>query len=145
MKKVLLGILVVIILIQFIRPKKNDSSVGANDITTVMDVPVTIQQIIKTSCADCHSNITKYPWYSEIAPVSWFLASHVNKGKEHLNFSEWATYNKNQKSHIIKDMKHELEDHKMPLNSYLWIHKDAKMSAEQYQLMLDWVKTFKVE
>ena len=105
MKKILLGILIIIILIQFIRPEKNISNDGINDISTVMDVPENVQEIIKTSCADCHSNTTKYPWYSEVAPVSWYLASHVNDGKKHLNFSEWASYNKNQKEHIIKDLK----------------------------------------
>ncbi|REE79972.1 heme-binding protein [Lutibacter oceani] len=145
MKKILLGILVVFILIQFIRPEKNDSKDGKNDIATVMIVPENVQEIIKTSCADCHSNYTKYPWYSEIAPVSWYLAQHVNEGKEHLNFSEWTAYNSNQKSHIIKDLEEELEEHKMPLNSYLWIHKDAKMSTEQYKILLDWVKTIEVD
>tara|TARA_R110001583_G_scaffold5921_8_gene31240 strand:- start:5881 stop:6318 length:438 start_codon:yes stop_codon:yes gene_type:complete len=143
MKKVLLGILVAFILIQFIRPEKNESNDKNNAIKTVMNVPENVQQIIKTSCADCHSNKTNYPWYSNIAPVSWYLASHVNEGKEHLNFSEWASYNENQKSHIIKDLEEELKEHKMPLSSYLWIHKDAKLSAKQYQLMLDWVKTIK--
>lgn len=143
MKKVIIGIIVVFILIQFIRPEKNDSNENINDITTVMDVPENIQQIIKTSCADCHSNKTNYPWYSQIAPVSWYLASHVNDGKKHLNFSEWAAYNNNQRGHVIKDIEEELEEHEMPLNSYLWIHKDAKMSEQQYQVMLDWVKTLK--
>ena len=83
--------------------------------------------------------------YSEIAPVSWYLASHVNDGKKHLNFSEWTGYNTNQKSHIIKDLEEELEGHKMPLNSYLWIHNDAKMNEEQYQILLDWVKTIEVD
>ncbi len=145
MKKILLGILVVFILIQFIRPEKNDSKDGKNDISTVLIVPENVQEIIKTSCADCHSNYTKYPWYSEIAPVSWYLAQHINEGKEHLNFSEWTAYNSNQKSHIIKDLEEELEEHKMPLNSYLWIHKDAKMSTEQYKILLDWVKTIEVD
>ena len=145
MKKVLLGILIVFILIQFIRPEKNESNDKTNAITEVMNVPENVQKIIKTSCADCHSNKTKYPWYSKIAPVSWYLASHVNEGKEHLNFSEWAAYNKNQKEHIIKDLKKELKSKEMPLNSYLWIHKNAKLSAKQYQLMLDWAKTLNQE
>ena len=140
MKKILLGIL-----IQFIRPEKNISSESINDISTVMDVPENVQEIIKTSCADCHSNTTKYPWYSEIAPVSWYLASHVNDGKKHLNFSEWASYNKNQKEHIIKDLKKELKSKEMPLNSYLWIHKEAVVSPEQYKILLDWVQTIKVD
>ena len=145
MKKVLLGVLVVFILIQFIRPEKNDSKDGTNDITTVMQVPEEVKEIIKTSCADCHSNYTNYPWYSEIVPVSWYLAQHVNEGKEHLNFSEWAAYNKNQKSHIIKDMDEELEEHKMPLKSYLIIHKEAKMTEDQYRTLLNWVKTIPSE
>jgi len=145
MKKILLGVLVVFILIQFIRPDKNDSKDGKNDISTEMILPENVQEIIKTSCADCHSNFTKYPWYFEIAPVSWYLASHVNDGKKHLNFSEWTGYNTNQKSHIIKDLEEELEGHKMPLNSYLWIHNDAKMNEEQYQILLDWVKTIEVD
>ena len=145
MKKILLGILIVIILIQFIRPEKNISNVSVNDISTIIDIPENVQEIIKTSCADCHSNITKYPWYSEIAPVSWYLASHVNDGKRHLNFSEWAAYNKNQKEHILKDLKKELKSKEMPLNSYLWIHKEAVVSPEQYKILLDWLQTIKVD
>lgn len=145
MKKILLGFLIVFILIQFIRPDKNISNENINDISTVMVIPEDVQEIIKTSCADCHSNTTKYPWYSEIAPISWYLASHVNDGKKHLNFSEWTTYNNNQKEHILKDLNKELKSKEMPLNSYLWIHKDAKLSAEQYTILLDWVKTIKID
>ena len=145
MKKVLLVILVVIILIQFIRPEKNFSKDATNDITTVMPVSEEVKQLIKTSCADCHSNKTVYPWYSEIAPVSWYLAQHVNEGKEHLNFSEWAAYNNNQKSHIINDLKEVLEDHEMPLKSYLIIHKDAEMTQNNYETLLNWVKTIPSE
>lgn len=141
MKKVIIGILVVLVLIQFIRPEKNDSNIVINDISTIMQVPIEVKEIIKTSCADCHSNFTKYPWYFEIAPVSWYLAQHVNKGKENLNFSEWSTYNKNQKNHILKDLNKELKEHKMPLKSYLLGHKDAELTEDQYRILLDWVKT----
>lgn len=143
MKKILLAILAVVVLIQFIRPEKNNSQNYSNDISKVVDVPIEVQEILKTSCNDCHSNNTVYPWYSEIAPISWYLASHVNEGKEHLNFSEWTVYNENQKSHIIKDIEEELEEQKMPLKSYLIIHKDAKMTEDQYNTLLNWVKTIK--
>jgi len=143
MKKVMLGLLILLILIQFIRPEKNDSRDYTNDYTTVMQVPDNVKEIIKTSCADCHSNFTKYPWYSEIAPVSWYIAQHVNEGKEHLNFSEWTRYNKNQKDHIIQDLEEELEGFEMPLKSYLLIHKDAILTKDQYKILLTWVKTLK--
>ena len=145
MKKVLLGILVVLILIQFIRPEKNLSKEVTNDITTVMNVSEEVKQIIKTSCADCHSNETMYPWYSEIAPISWYLAQHVNEGKEHLNFSEWTTYNKNQQSHIQKDLEEVLESYEMPLKSYLIMHEEAKLSKEQNETLLNWVKTITIK
>lgn len=147
MKKVLLGVLVLFVLIQFIRPEKNNSNDETNGIgiATVMEVPADVKEIIKTSCADCHSNNTVYPWYNEIAPVSWFLAQHVNEGKEHLNFSEWTTYNKDQKEHLLKDLKEVLNEREMPLKSYLLIHKDAKLTENQYQILYDWVNSIKVE
>lgn len=145
MKKILIGIFVLFILIQFYRPEKNNSKNEMNAIGTVMEIPLEVTKIIQTSCADCHSNSTNYPWYSEIAPVSWFLAQHVKEGKEHLNFSEWTSYNDDQKKHILKDLEGELKEHKMPLESYLWIHKDAKMDEHQYKIMLEWVNSIKGE
>ena len=145
MKKVLFAILAVFILIQFIRPEKNDSKNETNAISTVMEIPVEVNKIIQTSCADCHSNSTKYPWYNEIAPASWYLAQHVKEGKEHLNFSEWTTYNKDQQEHLLKDLKEVLNEREMPLESYLLIHKDAKLTENQHQILYDWVKTIKVE
>ena len=145
MKKRLIGIFLVLILIQLIRPERNDSNNELNGISSAMHVPENVKQIIKTSCADCHSNNTKYPWYSEIAPISWYLAYHVNEGKEHLNFSEWMAYNKDQKNHILKDLDEKLTAHEMPLKSYLIVHKDAVMTKNQYDILLNWVKTISSE
>lgn len=145
MKKILLGILAVFILIQFFRPEKNISKNEMNAMGTVMEIPVEVTKIIQTSCADCHSNSTNYPWYSEIAPVSWYLAQHVKEGKEHLNFSEWTNYNKDQQEHVLKDIKEVLNEREMPLKSYLLIHKDAKLTENQYQILYDWANSIKVE
>lgn len=145
MKRLLLIILVLFILIQFIKIEKNDSKNEMNAISTVKEIPVEVNKIIQTSCLDCHSNSTKYPWYSKIAPASWFLAQHIKEGKEHLNFSEWTTYNKDQKEHIIKDLKEVLNEREMPLKSYLLIHKDAKLTENQYQILYDWANALKIE
>lgn len=144
MKKVLLGLLVVFILMQMIRPNKNDSRNDINHISTVINVPNQVQEILKTSCNDCHSNFTNYPWYSEIAPVSWYLASHVNDGKKHMNLSDWTIYNKNQQDHILKDFEEVVETHEMPLKSYLILHKEAEMTAEQYEILMNWVKSIDI-
>jgi len=144
MKKKIAGILIlVLILIQFIQPKKNQSKDYISDITTELQVPKDVQEIIKTSCADCHSNYTVYPWYNNIAPVSWYLAHHVNEGKEHLNFSEWAKYNSNQKNHIIKNLKEVIKEKEMPLISYTLIHKDAILTEQQNKVILDWLNSIK--
>ena len=145
MKRLLLIILVLFILIQFIKIEKNDSKNEMNAISTVMEIPVEVNKIIQTSCLDCHSNSTKYPWYSEIAPTSWYLAQHVKEGKENLNFSEWAAYNKDQQEHILKDIKEVLNEREMPLKSYLLIHKEAKLTENQYQILYDWANAIKIE
>ena len=145
MKKVFLGIVVVFILVQMIRPNKNDSRNDINHISTVIEVPDEVKEILKTSCNDCHSNFTVYPWYNEIAPISWYLASHVNDGKKHLNFSEWTVYNKNQQNHILKDLEEVLETHEMPLKSYLWIHKESELTNDEYKVLMAWVKSIKNE
>jgi mono/diheme cytochrome c family protein len=142
MKKKIVSILIlVLVLIQFIQPKKNQSKDYTNDISTEIKIPKEVQEIIKTSCADCHSNKTVYPWYNNIAPISWFLASHVNEGKEHLNFSEWTEYNNRQKNHILKKMKEEIEEGEMPLFSYTLIHKNATLNKQQRASFLNWLKT----
>ena len=145
MKKVILIILAILILIQFIKPEKNVSKDFSNDISMEYTVPEEVQKIIQNSCADCHSNYTEYPWYSNIAPMSWYVGNHVWEGKEYLNFSEWMLYNKNQKEHILHDLEEVLESKEMPLASYLLIHKDATLTSEEYELFYNWVTTLEVE
>ena len=145
MKKKLFILLVILVLIQFVNPTKNNSNNNLKAIATVVDMPTEVKEILKTSCYDCHSNNTHYPWYSNVAPVSWYLAYHVNDGKEHLNFSEWTNYNTNQKKHIIKDLKEVLKDREMPLKSYLIVHKEAVMKPAQFETLLAWVNTIHIE
>lgn len=141
MKKVVLILIVILIFIQFIRPDLNNSNTDLYDYKKYVDVPEAVQEIIQNSCADCHSNMTKYPWYNSIAPASWFLAQHINNGKEHLNFSEWGAYNEYQLDHILKDLEEVLTTEEMPLKSYLWVHKNAVLTADQYNEMKNWVKS----
>lgn len=145
MKRKFLWLLGILILMQIIRPNKNVSGLEEHNYATELNASREVKNLIKTSCGDCHSNHTNYPWYGEIAPISWYLAYHVKDAKEHLNFSEWTNYNKNQKKHILKDLKEELEDRNMPLKSYLLVHKNAKLTDHQYKLLLDWVDSIIIE
>ena len=91
---------------------------------------------IKASCYDCHSNVSEYPWYSNIQPVGWFLKHHIDDGKKHLNFSEFGTYSPKKQAHKLEESYELIEKGEMPLSSYTLIHKDAVLTeAEQATLI----------
>jgi hypothetical protein len=139
LKKILLLLVVILIGIQFIRPKKNISTiVSANDILTHYTVPADVLTILKRSCYDCHSNNTVYPWYNNIQPVAWWLADHVKVGKEELNFSEFDAYPPKRQLHKLHALSEQVKDGRMPMDSYLWIHKEARLSATQKDQVLQW-------
>ncbi len=145
MKKKIIIVLGIIVLAQFIRPSKNNGDMDTYAINKEVVVSMEVQKILETSCYDCHSNKTVYPWYAEVAPVSWYIAHHVNEGKEHLNLSEWTAYNKFQKENIIRDLENTIKRNRMPLKSYLLKHPEATLLEEQKQLLIDWIRTIKVE
>ncbi len=145
MKKKIVIIIGILILIQFIRPSKNNGDMESQTISKEVVVPSEVQKILEVSCYDCHSNKTVYPWYSEIAPISWYIAHHVNEGKEHFNISEWTSYNKYQKKNIIYSLEKTIERGKMPLKSYLIKHPEATLSEYQKELLINWIRTLKSE
>tara|TARA_Y100001947_G_scaffold86443_1_gene73487 strand:- start:688 stop:1149 length:462 start_codon:yes stop_codon:yes gene_type:complete len=139
----LITMVLVVVVLQFFRPSKNISEeISNNDILKAEDLPREVSRILVTSCYDCHSNNTNYPWYSEITPVNFFLDNHVKDGKRHLNFSEWAKLSAEKKAHKVEEIGEEVENNKMPLDSYVWLHKEAKLTEAQKQLLLDWVKNY---
>lgn len=134
------------IAIQFFQPDKNNNSVTAsNDISSIVEVPDTIQQLVKVACYDCHSNYTNYPWYTNIQPVGWWMNNHIEDAKRSLNFNEFANMPaRNGKTTVerqlkkLDDIKEMLEEGKMPLFYYTFIHKEARLSKEQKQLIINW-------
>jgi Haem-binding domain len=139
-KRLFLLLLIVFVVLQFFRPKKNTSdSISANDITTKYAVPTDVMASLQTSCYDCHSNNTKYPWYNNIQPVAWWLSGHIDDGKRHLNFSEFASYRIGKQYKKLEEINGEIEEGGMPLSSYTLIHGDAKLSAAQKTSIANWV------
>lgn len=140
-KKILLVVAIVLIVIQFIHPTKNQqANILDSDITKVRSVPEDVQQLLKTACYDCHSNNTVYPWYNNIQPVAWWLNKHVNNGKKQLNFSEFGAYDEKKAKHKLHELVETLEKNEMPLFSYTIIHKDAKLNDAQKKIIIDWAK-----
>ncbi len=130
-----------LLVIQFFRPSfSNPPLIAGQTLEESTDVPAAVLMVITRSCNDCHSNKGVYPWYSHIAPVSWFLANHVSEGRNELNFSEWGTYTDKKKAHKLEEICEQVEAGAMPLPSYLWIHRDAALSADQSRLLCSWAK-----
>lgn len=145
-KKILLTLLAVFIIIQFIRPARNISdTVSPNDITKVYNVPADVQQVLKISCNDCHSNNTNYPWYTNIQPVGWWLQSHVKGGKYHLDFSSFGTYTAKRQHHKLEEVIEQVKGNHMPLSSYLWIHSEAKLTEAQKTLLINWAEQLRTQ
>mgnify|MGYP003455388491 FL=1 len=139
-KRFLLLLLLVFIGIQFFRPAKNKSEgISANDITAKYAVPDDVKAILKTSCYDCHSNNTNYPWYSNIQSVAWWLKDHIDEGKRELNFSEFASYRIGRQYRKLEGINGEIKDGEMPLTSYTLIHGDAKLNEQQKLAVANWV------
>lgn len=138
-KKIFLFLLVVLIVIQFIHPKPNKTSgEQPNYIGRMHAVPEDVQSVLAKACNDCHSNNTRYPWYSNIQPVDWWLDKHVRNGKRHLNFDEYTNRNLRYQYHKMEETIEMVKDGKMPLNSYTWLHKDAKLSDEEKNKLVNW-------
>jgi len=141
-KKIGVTLIVLLIVIQFFRiDKTNPEVVLKNDFIAIQNPPEKIAKILKTSCYDCHSNETAYPWYSNIAPVSWWVKEHVEDGKKHLNFSVWSSYNAKKADHKLEEMYEEVEENEMPLSSYTLMHGEAELSEDDKKLLINWIKS----
>jgi hypothetical protein len=144
-KKGLLFLSGVLVLIQFIRPAQNQSGqANPADISSIYPMPEKVQGILKTSCYDCHSNNTNYSWYAGIQPGGWWLASHIKKGKEELNFNEFGNYSLRRQQSKLKAIANSLNDGTMPISSYTLIHRNARLSGTEQELIVNWVEKTKV-
>lgn len=138
-KKIGIGLLAVLVIIQFIRPTRNSGEVyGANHISKTVAVPDDVKGILEKACNDCHSNNTDYPWYTNIQPVGWWLNHHVEEGVHELNFSEFGTYKLRRKVHKLEEMAEQVKEGEMPMDSYTWMHSSAKLTDAEKQLLVEW-------
>ncbi|MCB0651981.1 MAG: heme-binding domain-containing protein [Saprospiraceae bacterium] len=139
-KKILWGVLALLVIIQFFRiDKTNPTSDPAKDFIAMTNPPAEVAGMIKASCYDCHSNQSVYPWYTNVAPVSWFIKKHINEGRKHLNFSEWGNYEERRRNHKLEEFYGEVNQREMPLQSYLIIHSESRLTDEQVKKMTDWI------
>ncbi len=140
-KKIVLFLLIVLVIAQFFRPEKNEGELTSLDaFFSETTPPDDVKMVLKQACFDCHSDVTKYPWYSNITPINYWLADHVEEGKEELNFSNWSSYSIKRKDHKLEETIEMIEKGEMPLDSYTWVHGDAVLNENQIQAIKDWVQ-----
>jgi hypothetical protein len=138
-KIVLICLAIAFVLIQFVRiDRSNPPVVAENSIEGAINVPADIEQIFGRSCNDCHSNKTVYPWYTQVAPVSWWLRNHIDEGRRELNLNEFATYPARKQDRKLEEMCDQVKQGEMPLPSYLIVHGGAKLSDQDKQTICDW-------
>jgi hypothetical protein len=131
---------------QFIRPARTNPVVNpSHTLEAAVPVPTQIEGILQRACYDCHSDLTRWPWYSNVAPVSWFVIDHVDSGRRHLNFSAWlprdtakspAEYTRERFEAICK----QVQSHEMPLTSYLLVHRAARLSQDDIETICQWTR-----
>lgn len=118
----------------------NPPVVPEQDFLIANAAPENIRKVVRNSCYDCHSHESKYPWYSKVAPVSWMLKHHIDDGRKHLNFSTWTTYTPKRMDHKLEEFNEAITEGWMPMDKYLWMHKDAVLSPDEKNTLSNWVK-----
>lgn len=134
-------VVAVVLAIQVIPVERNVSTVPpGQSFEKTEKVPANVAAILKVSCYDCHSNNTRYPWYSVLQPGAWFMAQHIKKGRDELNFDEFNNYSKRRKKAKIKSIISQIEKDEMPLKSYRMMHGNARLSADEKKELLDFFR-----
>ena len=131
-RKILGAVLLAVLLIQLIRPDRTAEPVDPlNDLIAVTKPSADVETILRTACYDCHSGQPRYPWYTNVAPISWWLQHHINEGREHYDLSSWGKASVKKRDHKLEEAVEMVEGGEMPLPSYTWTHADARLSEAQ--------------
>lgn len=137
-----IGLLVVFVVIQFFRIDKSVPDYDkAGDFVAMNPGNAEGATLLKSACYDCHSYETRYPWYAEVAPVSWAIADHVEEGREHVNFSLWGSYSSEDKSEILEESVEEIQEGKMPDPNYVKMHAEAEMTESNKTLLINYLES----
>jgi hypothetical protein len=124
---------------QVVRPAKTNPPVDASmTLESHVAVDPQVAGILDRACADCHSNKTRWPWYSDVAPVSWFVIDHVNDGRGHLNYSEWGKYDASEQRGLLRQTCLMVKKGAMPISSYTPMHPSSKLTADDVTLLCQW-------
>lgn len=140
--KLIILLIILLTAIQFIQPARNTGvqAIPQSFIDTFR-VNNTVKNILTVSCFDCHSNNTRYLWYTNIQPISWMIAKHIKDGKAELNFDELAALSPRRRNSKFRSITEQIEKDEMPLKSYLILHKDGRLSEEDKNTLINFFQS----
>ncbi len=143
-KQITFAIIFSIVFIQIFRIEKTNPIVEENkNFISLSHSNDDINSLIKIACYDCHSNEVSYPWYSNIAPFSWWIKHHINEARSELYFSEWGYYSRRKSDHKLKECIEMIKKNEMPINSYLIMNSKAKLNNNQKAKLISWFKSLR--
>ena len=132
-------LLMVFIVSQFVRPARtNPATDPTRSLLHVRPIPTHVASTLDRACRDCHSNDTEWPWYSNVAPVSWFVIDHVNHGRSHFNYSDWSRYDAEESRRLLATMCRLAREQEMPLSSYTWMHRQSRLRPADIDALCSW-------
>ena len=141
LKYIAIILLLALVLLQFYPSELNEGNNDSDsEISKLYAVPENVQQKLRVSCYDCHSNNTNYPWYNKIQPIALYLEDHIRVGKGHLNFDEFGSYDREEQKELLEEIVHEIKNGEMPLTSYTLIHREARLSETEKKEIIDWAE-----
>ncbi len=133
---------VILVLVQLIRPAHSNPPITAGEtIQARLPIDPVVDSMLIRSCNDCHSNLTVWPWYTNVAPASWLIVSDVRRGRAELNFSEWGTYSIKKQQELLKETCEEASERKMPVAAYTLLHPPAKFTDADIAAVCAWTRT----
>ncbi|HET6278376.1 MAG TPA: heme-binding domain-containing protein [Candidatus Polarisedimenticolia bacterium] len=135
-RRLLLAAAVFAAVIQVIPARRTNPPVRSD-----LHAPGEVKEILRRACYDCHSHETRWPWYSRVAPVSWWVVSHVNEARGDLNFSEWPRFDHELAGMALRDIDKQVTEEKMPLPSYTIMHAGARLREVERQTLIGWARS----
>mgnify|MGYP000017315000 FL=1 len=142
-KKIAIIVFIIFLLMQCYQPARNigyEQYFSAN-FTEMYKVPKNIESTLRASCYDCHSDNTNYPWYSYVQPIRFFMDGHINEGRKKLNFNEFGNYSKRKQRSKLEAISKQIKSDEMPLSSYTLIHRNAILTVNQKEEIINWLNT----
>ena len=144
-KVVIFSLLVFLVGIQIFQPRRtNPTRVPSRSLLAHVHVPEGVYSALIRSCGDCHSNETRWPWYSHVAPLSWVITDDVNEGRRHMNFEDWeALQDPKQANDRLVGICEEIKKKGMPPFSYRLVHEPLGLKPAEISLICSWSQSFR--